>query len=116
MYSIISPRVFLKDGFLSSNEQEIIFNDISKSGISVSEGIINENDDYLKSLKKSVETFLEKNEKDLNELMLNLTILFSEESLKNLSNLYTKPFTNTSYIFTIIVQKNLHLSSIYLRL
>ena len=84
----------LKDGFLSSNEQEIIFNDISKSGISVSEGIINENDDYLKSLKKTVESFLEKNEKDLNELMLNLTILFSEESLKNLSNLYDKAFEN----------------------
>ena len=82
----------LKDGFFSSNEQEIMFNDISQTGISISQGIINENDDYLKSLKNAVETFLKNNQNDLNELMLNLTILFSEESLKNLSDLYDNAF------------------------
>ena len=82
----------LKSSFLTTKEQESMSENIGIMGVTVSEGIKDENNDYLKSLKNEVDTFLNQNKNQLDDLILNLTMLFSEESLKKLSNLYDAAF------------------------
>jgi len=103
----------LKDGFLSTKDQESIANKIKELGLDILNEIRNENDDYLKLIKNEIDKFIEENKDDLNDLILNLTLIFSEESLKNLSDLYDKAFKNSLNKLQNDIEANKNLAQNY---
>jgi len=103
----------LKDGFLSTKDQESMTNEIQELGLHILDDIRNENDDYLKSIQNEINTFIKENKDDLNDLILNLTLIFSEESLKNLSNLYDKAFKNSLNKIQNDIETNKNLAQNY---
>ena len=64
-------------------------------GINIYKAIINENDKYLDVVNKIVSDFLQENKTNLDELFINLTLLFSEESLEILAHNFEKDFNNS---------------------
>ena len=64
-------------------------------GINIYKAIINENDKYLDVVNKIVSDFLQENKTNLDELFINLKLLFSEESLEMLAHNFEKDFNNS---------------------
>ena len=82
-------------------------------GINISNAIRNENDEYLNDVNEIINDFLQKNKTVLEQLFMNLTLLFSEESLEILADNYEKDFTNSLKIIESDIDTNKKLSSEY---
>ena len=82
----------LNESLFTESEKNYIQQNISQFGINILNKIINENNYYLNQRKEIIEKFLIENKQYLYNLTSDLIILFSEESLKELANLYEKAF------------------------
>ena len=97
------------------NEQVKKSFDLNALGIDVFNEIRNENDKYLDDFNNIVTDFLNKNKKDLDELFLKLTLLFSEDSLKDLANNLNVQFNDYTKKFQSNVANNKNLATNYLQ-
>ena len=87
--------------------------DFDNLGISIYNSIINENDKYLNNVSKIVNDFLNENKNELDELFLNLTLLFSEDSLENLVDNFKNDFDYALDKIKSDIQTNKKLSEVY---
>ena len=82
----------LKENVFTKNYKEKMKNKIRECGVNIIKNVKSENDDYMDSIKNTVNEFINENLGDLNSLILDLNILLSEESLKELSYFFEYEF------------------------
>ena len=82
----------LEKSLFSNIEKRKIKNDISNLGVKIINDIKNENNNYMNRIKENIDKYIEENLGDLNSLILNLNILLSEESLREVSYYYNYEF------------------------
>ena len=87
--------------------------DLDNLGINVFNEIRNENDKYLDDVNNIVNNFLNENKKDLDELFLKLSLLFSEDSLKDLADNLNVQFNDYFKKFESNMEKNKNLGIKY---
>ena len=75
--------------------------------------IENENNDYLNTLNKKLDNFLNENKDYLSSLITDLNIIFSKESLNNLTNSYERDLENYLNKILNIIINNSNLTNIY---
>ena len=88
--------------------------DLDNLGINAFNEIRNENDKYLNDVNNIVNKFLNENKKDLDELFLKLSLLFSEDSLKDLAENLNVQFNDYLNKFQSNIEKNKNLGINYL--
>ena len=71
------------------NEQKNITNELKKLEFSILDKVIKENDLYMNEINKTIDSFLKDNKDYLNNLISELNIIFSEETLEKLLFLLT---------------------------
>ena len=82
----------LEDSLFTSNDKNYIETQMTTFRVEISKKIKDENDFYIDKIKNNISTFLTENLEQLNNLISDLNILFSEESLKQLSDLFNNAF------------------------
>lgn len=78
----------LENGLFYKENKTYLETNISSLGLKIADSINNDNDDYLNKANKEIDTFLEKNNETLKELIYNLTAIFSEDIIIQLAELY----------------------------
>ena len=102
----------LRGNYFTGAEQQKISSDLKKVGADVLNSIKNENNHFLGSINEEVKQLLDKKDY-LNQLVLELDTLFSEESLENIAKLYEQAFTNHLNIIEQSIQSNKNLTYQY---
>ena len=95
IYQIIDEETLKKENSLNDNsiiEKNKISNDIAYLGIDIVNKIKNENNNYLTQVKNNLNLFLKENKDHLNQLITEIDIMLSEESLKKISESYDIAF------------------------
>ena len=82
----------LKGNIFTNNYKKNLKNNISNCSLDIINNVRRENNYYMDSIKKTVNEFINENLGDLNSLILDLNILLSEESLKELSYFFDNEF------------------------
>ena len=83
----------LKEQFFTTSIKDNIKNDISKCGVDIINTIKKENKEYLTQIKDNINNIVNDSlVEDLNSLIFDLNIFFSEENLYKFSNLYDLAF------------------------
>ena len=109
IYRVIEEDFLIKKTNLDDSfiiDKNKISNDIAYLGIEISNKIKNENNYYLTLVSKNLDLFLKEYKDYLNQLILELNILLSEESLEKLSESYDKTFESSLNYVNQNIQNN----------
>ena len=85
----------LQENLFSTNEKRKIKDNITNCGFKIINNIKNENNYYMNLIKENISGFLQENLEEINSLILNLNILLSEESLKEISASFEYEFNSS---------------------
>ena len=85
----------LKESSFTPKVKQDLETNISVCGVEIINKVRNENNNYIKSIKNNVNTFINNNLESLNSLISDLNILLSEESLAEIVYLYDIAFTSS---------------------
>ena len=102
----------LSGGYFKSSEQQKIDSDLKILEADILNSIRNENNNFLGSVNEEVKQLLDKKDY-LNQLVLELDTLFSEDSLEKIEKLYDQTFTNHLNIIKQSIQSNNNLANQY---
>lgn len=103
----------LKNDYFSSSGQ--IASDIRDLYVQISLKLKKEKDFYKSELEEKLEAFLKDNKEQLQFIINNLTIEFSEEKLKTLSDLYNSDFEQLNITLNNKVEQNNELAKNYFK-
>ena len=109
IYQVIDEEFIIKKTNLDDSfiiEKNKISNDIAYLGIEISNKIKKENNYYLTHVNKNIDLFIKENMDYLNQLMMELNLMLSEESLEKLSESYDKAFESSLNCIKKDIQKN----------
>ena len=104
----------LLGGYFKISEQKDISEDLKELGSDIIIKIINENNLYLDEMNNAVNEFLKKNKERLNQLMIEINILFSTESLNKIAKSYHESLNRLFNELRNDIQKNKNLSYEYM--
>ena len=104
----------LEDTLFSNKEN--LEKSVTNLGSQIIDSIKDENDDYLKKANAKIHDFLIKHNKTLNELMLNFTTVFSEDTLKELADSYELAFHSSFNKLNNDIENNQKLANDYFSL
>ena len=84
----------LKYGLFDDNSKEKIKNDITKIKVKVNTDINMENDFYMSKIRQVIKNFKENNVEKLNNIILDLDVLLSNEKLQNFANMFEAAYNS----------------------
>ena len=105
----------LENNLFTENNKKSLENNLSYSSLKIINSIRDENDDFLKLANGKIKDFIEKNNETLKELIINLTAVFSEDTLIYLSELYEKAFNSCLISLNKNIEANKNLSNDYFK-
>ena len=103
----------LKNDYFSKSEQEQLSSDIKDLYLNISLKLIKENNFYTTTLNTKLDNFLKENKDNLKKIINELVVLFSEEKIEELSNLYDKGFESSISLLTEYIDSNKNLAKNY---
>ena len=97
-----------------NNEKEILTNKLNSLRSEVVSEINNENDEFNNDINSKINKFISDRKESLNQLIRNIDVLFSEQTLEQLSNLYEEAFEKSFELIKKQINSNMNLSYEYL--
>ena len=82
----------LEGGGFNVKDKKNLKSEISNCALEIINKIKNENNDYIRLIKDNIDNFIKDNLENLNSAILDLNILLSEESLREISYYYNYAF------------------------
>ena len=113
MNQIKKEKFPLNDEVLNTTNLTNESYDLDDLGLQVSDSLIKENNKYLDDVNKTIDNFLNQNKDYLNNLIMNLTSLLSEDFLEKLSNNFEEEFNNSLKQIQSDINNNKKLSNEY---
>ena len=95
-----------KNDYSTSDNQKNLYSDIRNLYAPISLKLNNEINFYSSTLQEELDNFFKDNKEYLQNLINQLIILFSEEELENLSNLYNNGFISSIQILNNTIEQN----------
>ena len=112
--SIFAPdEDILSREYFKKSEIHKISADLKEIGGNIAKSIINENNKYIRDVNESIKEFLDNKRIILENLILDLDILFSEEKLEKIAQLYNETFKSHLNKINQSIFENQELTSQY---
>ena len=111
----IKEQIFTltENDYFSLSQQKSLSSDIRDLYVQISLKLKKENNFYLQNLQEKLDNFVSQNKDYLKSIINKLNVLFSEEKLKILANLYDEGFTNSIEIIKNQLENNTILTQTY---
>ena len=104
----------LNKTLFATSEKERIENNLKALCEDMLDKIKEENDVFINMIKQYFDKFLEDNLDDLNNIIIDLSVIFSEEALQSLSNTFEISLNTSLNTFTKITKNNVRLTEEYI--
>ena len=104
----------LNKTLFTKSEKDKIENNLTSLCEDILDKIKEENDVFINMIKQYFDKFLEDNLDDLNNIIIDLSVIFSEEALQSLSNSFEISLNTSLNTFTQITKDNINLTEKYI--